>query len=197
MTTARMLPAGKGDRTRDRLLNIAIRQFAHSGFRVTSVSEIAREAQLTPAAVYAYFAGKDGLFVAAVDADAASLIDTAVRGTRGSNSFDRLVSTVTALIEGLAHHPLARRVLAGHEPDVIGRLLELPSLATLRTATSEELRSAQRCGEIRNDIKAHDLAIGIETIVLSLLLGIAQTGTPDASRMRGIRAIMKAILTVP
>src|ERR671910_1608635 len=68
---------GKGERTRQRLLEIAVRRFAADGFRRTSVSDIAREAGLTPAAAYAYFAGKDGLFQAAVDADASALIEAA------------------------------------------------------------------------------------------------------------------------
>ena len=54
-----------------------MRRFAADGFRRTSVSDIAREAGLTPAAAYAYFAGKEGLFQAAVDADAGALIEGA------------------------------------------------------------------------------------------------------------------------
>ena len=41
---------GKGERTRRRLLDIAVQRFAADGFRRTSVSDIAREAGLTPAA---------------------------------------------------------------------------------------------------------------------------------------------------
>ena len=42
---------GKGARTRQRLLEIAVRRFAQDGFRRTSVSAVAREARLTPAAL--------------------------------------------------------------------------------------------------------------------------------------------------
>src|SRR5918995_6351493 len=79
---------GKGARTRQRLLEIAVRRFAADGFRRTSVSDIAREAGLTPAAAYAYFAGKDGLFQAAVDAHASALIEAA-RSAGGRGTSDR------------------------------------------------------------------------------------------------------------
>ena len=73
MVTPVETPGTKGDRTRRRLLDLAVRRFAADGYRRTSVSDIARDADLTPAAVYAYFAGKEALFQAAVDADASAL----------------------------------------------------------------------------------------------------------------------------
>ena len=89
---------GKGERTRQRLLEIAVRRFAADGFRRTSVSDIARAAGLTPAAAYAYFAGKEGLFQAAVDADAAALIEVARSDALGGGSArERLFVFVTAL----------------------------------------------------------------------------------------------------
>src|SRR5437763_17056148 len=77
VTTPLTVAPGKGERTRRRLLDIAVQRFAADGFRRTSVSDIAREAGLTPAAAYAYFAGKEGLFQAAVDADAGALTEAA------------------------------------------------------------------------------------------------------------------------
>src|SRR5215211_4621154 len=98
---------GKGERTRQRLLDIAVRRFAADGFRRTSVSDIAREAGLTPAAAYAYFAGKDGLFQAAVDADASALIEAARSvGARGTSAHDQLFLFVTELRERVDDHPL-------------------------------------------------------------------------------------------
>ena len=74
----------KGDRTRSLLLEIAVRRFALDGYRRTSVSDIAREAHLSPAAVYAYFTGKEALFEAAVDLDAGALVDRARAAIRGT-----------------------------------------------------------------------------------------------------------------
>src|SRR6266545_4993894 len=44
VTEIQTLVPGKGERTRQRLLDIAVRRFAADGFRRTSVSDIAREA---------------------------------------------------------------------------------------------------------------------------------------------------------
>jgi AcrR family transcriptional regulator len=51
--------------TRERLLAVAVREFAHRGFLRTSIRDIARAAGLQPASVYHHFASKDDLFVAA------------------------------------------------------------------------------------------------------------------------------------
>jgi len=169
--TAATVALGKGERTRARLLEIAIRRFAADGYRRTSVSDIARAGGLTPAAAYAYFAGKDALFKAAVDADAAALIDKA-RAAEPADApvreqFGVLVAT---LIERVDEHPLARRVLAGHEPEVVGRLLDIPSLKALVAKNTQELAAAQKTGEIRADIDPALLAEGLEAVVLALLM---------------------------
>src|SRR2546430_17444939 len=101
---------GKGERTRRRLLEIAVRRFAVDGFRRTSVSDIAREAGLTPAAAYAYFAGKEGLFQAAVDADAGALIQAArSAAAEGESAREQPFLFVGELRERVDEHPLGRR----------------------------------------------------------------------------------------
>src|SRR5918995_3975740 len=155
---------GKGARTRQRLLEIAVRRFAADGFRRTSVSDIAREAGLTPAAAYAYFAGKESLFQAAVDADASALIDAAREaGARGGSARERLFLFVAELRERVEDHPLARRVLSGLEPDVAARLVTIPSLVALTAGLADELAEAQAAAEIRRDADPAQLAVGLET----------------------------------
>ena len=73
----------KGERTRRRILEIAIERFGERGYRATSVSEIARAAGLTQAASYAYFDSKESLFQAAVDADAEGLISDVAAQAQG------------------------------------------------------------------------------------------------------------------
>jgi AcrR family transcriptional regulator len=183
---------GKGERTRGRLLEIAVRRFAADGYRRTSVSDIAREAGLTPAAAYAYFAGKEALFKAAVDADAAALIDKARAAIPDAPIIERfgvLVATLAEhLVERLDEHPLARRVLAGREPEVVGRLLDLPSLKALVADNAEQLAAAQEKGEIRQDVDPALLSEGLESIVLSLLMAHLQAGVEPGSR-RSIAAL--------
>jgi len=190
---------GKGERTRQRLLEIAVRRFAADGFRRTSVSDIAREAGLTPAAAYAYFAGKDGLFQAAVDADASALIEAArSAGARGTSVRDQLFLFVTELRERVDDYPLARRVLSGLEPEVAARLATIPSLVALTAGLADELAEAQEAGEVRGDVDPAQLAVGLETIVLALLMAELQTGlTVEPERKDGVLATMDAALRPP
>jgi AcrR family transcriptional regulator len=190
---------GKGERTRRRLLEIAVRRFAEDGFRRTSVSDIARAAGLTPAAVYAYFAGKEGLFQAAVDADAGALIDAARSAALGASSVrERLFRFVSALRERVDDHPLARRVLSGLEPEVAARLVTIPSLVALTSELADELAEAQAAGDVRRDLDPAELAVGLETIVLALLMAELQTAiTVEPERAAGVLAVIDGALRPP
>jgi AcrR family transcriptional regulator len=190
---------GKGERTRARLLEIAVRRFAAEGYRRTSVSDVARDADLTPAAAYAYFSGKEALFEAAVDFDAAALIDEAREAIpAGTPVRERLLVIVAELIDRLDAHPLARRVLAGGEPEVVRRLLDLPSLHLLVVDTTELVEGAQERGEVRRDVDPSLLAWGLETIVLTLLMGHLQAGVdPGSTRAQGALTVLDAALRPP
>lgn len=56
-------PSGDSE-IRDRLLEIALREFSAHGFRGVSVTTIAKEAGATPAMVHYYFGNKQGLYEA-------------------------------------------------------------------------------------------------------------------------------------
>jgi AcrR family transcriptional regulator len=192
-------PVSKGDRTRQRLLDIAIRRFANDGYRRASVSDIAREAGVTPATTYAYFAGKGALFEAAVDRDAAELMTQARASMTGDTARARWLPWIGALVNALDDHPLAARVLGGKEPEVIARLINLPSLRSIRDEVEADLRVGQARSEIRGDIDAAALADGLETFVLALLMGYVQTrgGEGVTWRAEGVMALLNAALRPP
>src|SRR5437762_13426224 len=99
----------KGERTRQALLAGAVRRFAADGYRATSLADIARDANVTPAAAYVYFASKEALFTEAADTDAAGLITDALTPTL-TGSFDGdWLQILTSLLDGLDRHPLAWR----------------------------------------------------------------------------------------
>src|SRR5579884_1445241 len=137
----------KGARTRQALLDSAIRRFAADGYRGTSVSEVARDVGLTPAAVYAYFrGGKEELFTSAVDTDAARLIEGALSPLLDGTFDGNWAGLITALLSRLPEHPLARRLLSGLEPEHTVRMLGIPALEELRKGIAERLRSGQAAG---------------------------------------------------
>ena len=187
----------KGERTRRRLLELAVRRFADDGYRATSVSAIAREAGVTQAAVYAYFANKEALFEAAVDLDAAELIAGAREQLdEGLPLVDLIPGLLLHLRLGVEHHRLARRVLAGQEPEVIHRLVDLPALQDITAELSVQLRAEQAAGQVA-DLDADTLALGIETVVLSLLMSAVQVPIEADRRVPAIVAVFQALFRPP
>ena len=188
----------KGIRTRNLLLDIAVQRFSRDGYRRTSVSDIAREANLTPAAVYAYFSGKEALFEAAVDRDAGALVDRARVAIVGIPVREREAVILAELAGHVTEHPLAARVLSGHEPDVIDRVLDLPSLREFNAQIAADIAQAQLAGEVRSDVDPVAMADGFEAIVLTLLMGFLQARVARDSRLAsGALSVLEAALRPP
>jgi AcrR family transcriptional regulator len=165
----------KGARTRQAILDAAVIRFGREGFRATSVADIARDAGVGGTVAYAYFPNKEALFLAALDEDAAGMIDEGLLSL-GDGLGDWHQALMTTLVAAADRHPLARRLLAGLEPEVTTRVLEIPALAELRKAIAERLRTEQVAGTVRDDIDAVTIANGLVSIVLSLLMSVVQLG---------------------
>src|SRR4051812_48778030 len=155
----------KGDRTRRAILDAAIVRFGREGYRATSVADIARDASVGGTVAYAYFPNKEALFLAAVDEDAAAVIheglSTMVADADVEDWRQTLIFTLMAAVET---HPLARRLLAGLEPDVTERVLEIPAIAELRKACAERLHAEQLNGTVRSDIDPVTMGNGVVSI---------------------------------
>ncbi|MDA8183772.1 MAG: TetR/AcrR family transcriptional regulator [Actinomycetota bacterium] len=189
----------RGSITRQAVLDAAIARFGREGFRAASVADIARDASVGGTVPYAYFAGKEALFFAAVDEDAAGVI------REGLSSLDEVTSirawperVILTLLDALERHPLARRLLAGLEPEVTVRVLDMPALAELRKAAAEQLRVDQDKGQVRSDIDPVVIANGLVAIVLSLLMSLVQLG-PAGVTLYGeeVAAVLAAAIEVP
>jgi len=99
------------------------------------------------------------------------------------------------LVTAVDRHPLARRLLAGLEPDVTDRVLDIPALKELRAACGERLRAEQASGTVRTDIDPVAIGNGIVTIMLSLLMSVVQLGAEAAGPYSNdIVAFFKAAL---
>ena len=189
----------KGARTRKTLLYAAIERFARDGYRATSLTDIARAANLSSTAAYVYFPNKEALFVAAVDEDAAGVVHEGLGLILDpSRTHEWREDLLRTLLTSLEVHPLARRVLAGLEPDFTLRLLDIPVLAELRKASADQLEAQQLAGDIRADIDPDHMAGGLMTIVLSMLMSLIQTGLdPSDARVADVHAVFDAALTPP
>jgi AcrR family transcriptional regulator len=189
----------KGERTRKALLDAAIARFGRDGYRGTSVAEIARDARLSGTAAYVYFPNKEALFVAAVDEDAAAVIEEGLASLTDDINLDRWRQTlIFTLLSAVEPHPLARRVLTGLEPEFTVRLIAIPALEQLRKECDERIRAQQLAGQVRADIDARQIANGLVTIVLSLLMSLLQTGTDPATLLGAdVAAVVEAALSPP
>jgi AcrR family transcriptional regulator len=189
----------KGEQTRQQILDAAIARFGHDGYRATSVADIARAAGVSGTAAYAYFPNKEALFLAAVDEDAAAVISEGVTTLQvGPGIDDWRQGLLFTLVGALERHPLARRLLAGLEPEVTPRVLDIPALAEMRKAVAERLRAEQAAGTVRADVDAAELGNGIVAIVLSLLMSVIQIG-PEAAApyATDVTAVFEAATRAP
>jgi AcrR family transcriptional regulator len=171
------LASSKSERTRRSILEAAILRFAREGYRSTSLTAVSRDAGLSATAIYPYFANKEALFIAAVDEDAAGEIEDGLAGVTPRDLIGDSLRVMVSFIEALDRHPLARRVLAGLEPDFTVRLIGIPALEQLRKGFADTLQSLQLTGEVRDDVDPTAISSGLTTIWLSLLMSLVQTGS--------------------
>ena len=189
----------KGERTREAILTAAIGRFGREGYRATSVADIARDAGVGGTVAYAYFPSKEALFLAAVDEDAAAVIHEGLSTLADDATIDDWRQTLLVTMVGaVARHPLARRLLAGLEPDVTDRVLELPALNELRKVCAERLRAEQLAGTVRTDIDPARMANGMVAIILSLLMSVVQLGEGTVGTYApDVVAVFEAALAAP
>ncbi len=187
--------SGKGHRTRSRILRAAIDRFGDAPFRNVSVSQIARDCDLTPAAVYAYFDSKADLFDNALHEDANGWTSAAFSAAEDR---DRPITAVFGhLIIGLPEHPLVSRVLKSGSTDQLRSLLGNDSIRRLTDSIEEGVVQRQAAGFAVGQ-SARELAVGTETIVFSLLTTIVRVGLEgDAERVRGVQAVFDAAFGPP
>ena len=189
----------KGEQTRQSILSAAIERFGREGYRSTSVADIARDAGVGGTVAYAYFPNKEALFLAAIDEDAAGVIEEGLTSVISeSMAADWRQGLIFTLVDAVQRHPLARRLLAGLEPEVTLRVLEIPALEELRTACAERLRAEQLAGTVRLDIEPVSVANGVVAIVLSLLMSVVQLGREIAAPYAAeVAAVFAAALEPP
>jgi AcrR family transcriptional regulator len=190
---------GKGAQTRRAILDAAIARFGREGFRSTSVADIARDASVGGTVAYAYFPNKEALFFAAVDDDAAGVIEHGLSSVLGEARIQGWPQTVMlTLLDALDRHPLARRLLAGLEPEVTDRVLEIPALTELRKACAERIRVEQLDGCARQDIDPVRIANGVVAIMLSLLMSLVQLDSSAVTAYGDdVAAIFEAAIDPP
>ncbi|MDA8381087.1 MAG: helix-turn-helix domain containing protein [Actinomycetota bacterium] len=186
---------GRGARTRRAILDAAIARFGREGYRATSVAQIARDADVSATAAYAYFAGKEALFLAAVDEDAAAVISEGmVTALVELTTPDWPQKVLAMLVDAVDRHALAGRLLRGLEPDVTMRVLDMPALADLRKLGAARLQAGQVDGTVRADVEPAEIADGMVNIMLALLMSVVQLGSAASQARDSVAAVLQAAI---
>jgi AcrR family transcriptional regulator len=181
----------KGERTRERLLRAGVDRFGTYGYRATSVSQLSRDAGLTPAAAYAYFEDKETFWLAAVRADLDAL--RAEITAQVAHSERPVIDSMLAMIEGLQGHALARRVMVEGSPQDLMMVLTHPLFAGTTRVIGGVLAARQAAGTLPTYATAEQLAVGIETIIFSLVLSVVRAGMEGApDRVDAVLALLQA-----
>jgi AcrR family transcriptional regulator len=104
----------KGEASRERILDAALRLFAERGYSATGVHEIARQAKIEKAALYWHFGSKEGLLAAVLDRMDAELIERIHKQVFLSGSADdRLDRFIHGLRVLVTEHPYIVRLTLG------------------------------------------------------------------------------------
>jgi len=188
----------QAEATRTRLLKIANSLFGTKGYEATSIEEVLDKAGVSKGALYHHFPSKEALFEAAVDADARAVIAELLGGIGESDELAAWLNLANELLDVLSRHPLARRVLAGLEPDVIDQVLEVSAFQDLRALLTDVITADQRNGRIRADLDPAKAAIGMETLTLAMTMALLQLReAPNPDREAGVAEILLAAFRPP
>ena len=146
---------------REQILDKAMHEFWSRGFRAASIDALVREIGTTRFSLYQEFGGKDGLFEAALDHYAASVVTDALRpmtdAATGIAAMEQYFETLIADADRLANGCLMTNTMAelGHSHQGARKRTQAHFERVAR-AFEQALERAARRGELRDDIQ--DLA---------------------------------------
>ena len=149
-------PAGADSlQARARLIEAAAQHFSRNGFAATSLRAVARDAQVTPAMVSYYFADKQGLLQAVIEAGLDLLLQAIRDALVTSEQGDPVPRFIRAYLGVINSHPwipriLVQEVIARDSPlrQVIGRRIVAEVLPLVTPALSRAIEG----GALRADL---------------------------------------------
>lgn len=126
-----LIRAGEADESREPVLDAALEAFLDFGIRRTSMGEIARRSEVSPATLYRRFDDKRELVQAVALREARTFIaevDAAI--DRGASAEEQVIELGVAAIRGVRGNELLRRLLRT-DPETILPLLTVDSAPLL------------------------------------------------------------------
>lgn len=157
---------------RERILRVAVEEFANNGFENTSIQQIAKKSGISVGSVYKYFENKETLFSMVVRGGLSSLEDLLV--SLADSSEDILIKAETiirALLDFSRENPalvkIYCRLTTSDNSDFltgISQHIEAMSASIYTVAISK----AQETGDVRNDINPAFFAFLLDNIFMML-----------------------------
>lgn len=157
---------------RDRILNVAIKEFADNGFQNTSIQQIAKKAGISVGSVYKYFENKETMFSMVVHEGMSSLEELLM--SLADSSDDIIVKAEKIIRELLKYsrkHPelikLYCQLTTSDNSEFlngISQRIEAVSASVYTVAISK----AQETGDVRDDINPAFFAFLLDNIFMML-----------------------------
>lgn len=157
---------------RDRILRVAVEEFANNGFENTSIQQIAKKSEISVGSVYKYFENKETLFSMVVRGGLSSLEELLIG--LADSSQDILVKAETiirALLDFSRKNPalvkLYCRLTTTDNSEFltgISQHIEAMSASIYTVAISK----AQETGDVRNDVNPAFFAFLLDNIFMML-----------------------------
>jgi AcrR family transcriptional regulator len=170
----------KDSATRLRILQVALKRFAHAGYAGVSVQDIVDDAKVTKPTLYYYFGSKAGLYKALVDQahdERFRLMQEA--SNQGKPFREQLIEILTALFDFLAKNKDLMRLTwatafaaPGEVPQQVNSMKKgMRNFTFLQDLIQKELEA----GRLSNNFDSNELTMGIYGIVnmyvIAALLG--------------------------
>ncbi len=162
---------------RDRILNVAIEEFANNGFENTSIQQIAKKSGISVGSVYKYFENKETLFSMVVQEGLSSIENLLL--SLADSSEDIIVKAekiIRSLLEYSRQKPelikLYCQLTTSDNSEFLNSLsqrIEAVS-ASVYTVT---ISKAQETGDVRNDINPSFFAFLLDNIFMMLQFATA------------------------
>lgn len=162
---------------RDRILNVAIKEFANNGFENTSIQQIAKKAGISVGSIYKYFENKETMFSMVVHEGLSSLEELLM--SLADSSEDIIVKAETIIRELLKYSrknpeliKLYCRLTTSDNSEFlngISQRIEAVS-ASIYTVT---ISKAQETGDVRSDINPAFFAFLLDNIFMMLQFATA------------------------
>ena len=163
--------------TREKILETAMRLFSNQGYASTSLSQVAKEAQVSKALIFWHFENKDALFRTAIQRTLEPYIINVLDDLEGLDELEQVRRLIDEYYKFVSKNLYSVKFFLGlilreenHPDDVVGRMTELQRL--FQTLIANILDGARQKGLVREGVDP-TLAAGL---ILSALYGFLVQG---------------------